>query len=175
MVEAIQQETHKLYTLIYVFNNDNTKVLLGLKKRGFGMGRWNGFGGKVESGESIYDGAIRELKEESNLDAKNLEKKAIMYFKFEDNPIIIDVHLYTTSNISGDPVESEEMLPRWYDVPDLPYGFMWPDNKIWHPWLFEGKLFTATFYFKADQTTITGYKHSFVSSLKELEAAKFDS
>jgi hypothetical protein len=40
----------KLLTLCIVHQND--KVLLGMKKRGFGMGRWNGFGGKVEAGAS---------------------------------------------------------------------------------------------------------------------------
>jgi len=28
-------------------------MLLGLKKRGFGKDKWNGFGGKVEANESI--------------------------------------------------------------------------------------------------------------------------
>jgi hypothetical protein len=27
------------------------KLLLGMKKRGFGMNKYNGFGGKVEKGE----------------------------------------------------------------------------------------------------------------------------
>ena len=39
-------------------------VLLGLKKRGFGSGRWNGFGGKVEEGETIEQATLRELDEE---------------------------------------------------------------------------------------------------------------
>ena len=35
-----------------------------MKKRGFGEGKWNGFGGKVEEGETILQAALRELKEE---------------------------------------------------------------------------------------------------------------
>ena len=34
--------------------------MLGLKKRGFGVGKYNGFGGKVGLNESIIDAAIRE-------------------------------------------------------------------------------------------------------------------
>ncbi len=34
-------------------------MLLGLKKRGFGAGKWNGFGGKVNPGEDIVDAALR--------------------------------------------------------------------------------------------------------------------
>ena len=62
------------------------RILLGMKKRGFGQGRlvgtlcssnehyvtsrWNGFGGKVETGESVAEGATRELLEESCLNIK---------------------------------------------------------------------------------------------------------
>ena len=35
-----------------------------MKKRGFGEGKWNGFGGKVEVGETIVEAAAREVKEE---------------------------------------------------------------------------------------------------------------
>ncbi len=48
----------KLLTLVLV-RKEHSLVLLGLKKRGFGVGKWNGFGGKVEPGESIIDGAVR--------------------------------------------------------------------------------------------------------------------
>ena len=48
---------NKLLTLTFV--RESAKVLLGYKKRGFGEGRWNGFGGKVEPGETIEEGAKR--------------------------------------------------------------------------------------------------------------------
>jgi len=47
----------KLYTLTIIRNNGN--ILLGMKKRGFGVGRWNGFGGKVNSDETILEAAKR--------------------------------------------------------------------------------------------------------------------
>ena len=37
----------KLLTLVFL--REGGKVLLGMKKRGFGVGKWNGFGGKVRS------------------------------------------------------------------------------------------------------------------------------
>ena len=49
--------TSRLYTLVLVLQPQ--RVLLGMKKRGFGAGRWNGFGGKVQEGETIEDGAKR--------------------------------------------------------------------------------------------------------------------
>ena len=43
------------------------EILLGMKKRGFGVGRWNGFGGKLDGNETIEEGAIRELKQKHGL------------------------------------------------------------------------------------------------------------
>jgi len=43
MSEVFVQPT----TLVLLFN-DRDEVLLGFKKRGFGQGKWNGFGGKVQ-------------------------------------------------------------------------------------------------------------------------------
>lgn len=49
--------TSRLFTLVLVVQP--SRVLLGMKKRGFGAGLWNGFGGKVQPGESIEEAARR--------------------------------------------------------------------------------------------------------------------
>ncbi|HET8669978.1 MAG TPA: NUDIX domain-containing protein, partial [Candidatus Saccharimonadales bacterium] len=38
--------------------------LLAMKKRGFGINKWNGVGGKVDEDETIEQAAIRECQEE---------------------------------------------------------------------------------------------------------------
>jgi len=47
------------------------EVLLGIKNTGFdgglGIGRWNGYGGHIESGETIRRTSVRETEEESAL------------------------------------------------------------------------------------------------------------
>jgi 8-oxo-dGTP pyrophosphatase MutT (NUDIX family) len=65
----------KVLTLVVVIREQGVhrSILLGLKKRGFGAGKWNGFGGKVEPGESIVQGARRELLEESFLECAESE------------------------------------------------------------------------------------------------------
>ena len=52
----------KLLTLVMVFKEKRKMVLLGMKKRGFGEGKYNGFGGKVEAGETVEEGAARGLR-----------------------------------------------------------------------------------------------------------------
>ena len=49
----------KVYTLVFVRDVVNGRILLGFKKRGFGANKWNGLGGKVEPHETIVEGAIR--------------------------------------------------------------------------------------------------------------------
>lgn len=55
--EFVKHRPSKLFTLIIVIHGD--EILLGWKKRGFGVGKWNGFGGKVEPGELIINAAKR--------------------------------------------------------------------------------------------------------------------
>ncbi|MDR0650832.1 MAG: NUDIX domain-containing protein [Candidatus Peribacteria bacterium] len=50
-------------TLVFLFNLQG-QLLLAMKKRGFGVGKWSGPGGKVEEGESISQAAVREVEEE---------------------------------------------------------------------------------------------------------------
>ena len=52
-----ERPPNKVVTLLFVLRPGH--VLLGMKKRGFGEGRWNGFGGKVEEDETIEEAAIR--------------------------------------------------------------------------------------------------------------------
>lgn len=47
----------KAFSLVFI--RKSTEILLGLKKRGFRKDKWNGFGGKIEPGESILHGAMR--------------------------------------------------------------------------------------------------------------------
>ena len=51
---------NKVLTLVFVI--EKSRILLGLKERGFGVGRWNGFGGKVEKQETIEEGAKRHAQ-----------------------------------------------------------------------------------------------------------------
>ena len=43
-----------------LFLRNGEKILLAMKKKGFGEGKYNGVGGKQEKGEDIEQTAIRE-------------------------------------------------------------------------------------------------------------------
>lgn len=122
-------------------------VLLGMKKRGFGVGRWNGFGGKVQDGETIEGATLREIKEEAGIIATGLERRGIIDFEFKGNPEILEVHIFKGNGIDGKLQESEEMKPQWFNVNEIPFTSMWPDDKHWFPLFLQDKKFRGKFLF----------------------------
>lgn len=136
----------KLLTLVIIHKDG--KVLLGMKKRGFGAGNWNGFGGKVEEGESIEAAAKRELQEESGLTAPLLTKLGMLDFSWQSKPEdILQVHIFKATDFSGQLTESEEMKPQWFHVNEIPFEKMWPNDKYFYPLFLENKKFTGKFVF----------------------------
>ena len=135
----------KILTLCIIYQQ--TKVLLGLKKRGFGMGRWNGFGGKMHDGETIEKAAHRELTEEAGIVAFDLNKLGILEFSWEGKPEILEVHIFKVNEFSGEPEESEEMKPQWFEIDQIPYELMWPDDRYWMHLFLENKKFKGRFLF----------------------------
>ncbi|ETE58587.1 7,8-dihydro-8-oxoguanine triphosphatase [Ophiophagus hannah] len=97
--------TTKLYTLVLVVQPE--RVLLGMKKRGFGAGLWNGFGGKVQVGETVEQAARRELQEESSLTVDTLQKTGQITFEFVGNSELMEVHIFRAESFHGDPTESD--------------------------------------------------------------------
>jgi 8-oxo-dGTP pyrophosphatase MutT (NUDIX family) len=144
---------------------DGDNILLGMKKKGFGQDRWNGFGGKVEPGESIEAAAVREMREESGVEVSNLQERGIITFEFEDGQDPVEMHIFEPGRFSGEPAESDEMRPAWFLCDDIPFDDMWPGDRYWIPLFLGGKNFKGRFRF-ADLDTIMGYE---LNTFGELE------
>lgn len=143
----------KILTLCLVVRD--REILLGMKKRGFGAGRWNGFGGKLEPGETIEDGAKRETKEECGIAIERMEEVGIHEFEFEnDRGEILEVHVFRVDRWDGEPAETEEMRPKWFAFADIPYDDMWPDDRFWFPIFLAGKRFETKFLFGEDDRVL---------------------
>jgi len=158
-------------TLLMVY--DHPRILLAMKKRDFGKGRWNGFGGKVLPGETIQEAARREALEEGGIVIDNMEKMGVIQFAFENKVQLkeletkqVEVHIFHVKSFSGSLVETEEMKPQWFHIDEVPYHEMWPDDKYWLPLFLAGKKFTGRFLFDhADNTKILDSELNIVAEL----------
>ena len=133
----------QLMTLAYLIKDD--EVLLGYKKQGMGIGRYNGFGGKVEKGETIEETAEREIFEECGLTVKNLVELGVLNFSWTGKKDILEVHIFKTTDFSGEIEESEEMRPEWFSIDKMPYNKMWVSDIHWWPLLLNDKKFNGHF------------------------------
>lgn len=136
-------------TLLFLLKDN--QILLAMKKRGFGVGKWNGVGGKPKDNENIFDTAIRETQEEINVTPLNISHLATLNFYFKTKPEWDQqVLVFTTHEWNGDPSESEEMSPKWFNIKDIPFDSMWPDDPFWLSKILSGKKINATFTFGDD-------------------------
>lgn len=151
-------------TVSYVISGD--KILLGMKKVRFGQGLWNGFGGRVQEGESIESAAARELYEESGLRPTNMHKCAVVLATHENDKLVVELHIFIVTAFDGKEHESDEMSPRWFSILEIPYHEMWANDAYLIPLFLSGKKCIARVHFK-DPKTIIHETIKFVEILPE--------
>lgn len=150
--------TMKDTTLCYLLEKD--RILLAMKKRGFGAGRWNGCGGKLEPGETVRAAACREAREEIGVEIaeSGLEAAADITFRFAARPEWdLRTRVFLAKTWRGNPAESEEMRPAWFSLDALPFKNMWADDPFWLPQVLAGKKLAAEFHFGGAGDSIKGF------------------
>jgi len=145
----------KSYTNVFIVNQN--RLLLGYKKRGFGKGKYNGFGGKVEPGETSIEAAQRELREEAGVQAP-LYPAGTLLFLSEGEEWAFHIDIYRADTFTGTITESDEMRPEWFAFsadPDsqdtgtsepesyrpIPFDDMWDTDRFWMDLLLSKTLF----------------------------------
>lgn len=147
---------NKVCTLLFLRKGD--EILLAMKKRGFGIGHWNGAGGKIELGETVEQAMIRETQEEIEVTPTTYEKVAEHNFLMDVNtqkPYHIYVHAFIAHEWEGEPSETEEMAPKWFSINEIPYDSMWEDDPIWLPLILDGKKVIGEYTFDSDNKMLT--------------------
>ena len=94
-------------------------------------GEWCIPGGKLDWGESLEDGAVREVREETGIEIKNPEVISI------HNCINEHAHFVTVGLVakqwSGEAkvMEPDEIVEwKWFDLKDLPYPRYFPSFEV---------------------------------------------
>lgn len=135
--------------LCYLFRPG--QVLLAMKKRGFGVGKWNGPGGKVNPGESPVEALVREVREEIGVTVREPQDRGVIDFIYEEKPEwTTRCRIFSSTAFDGEPSESEEMRPQWFGIDTIPYQEMWESDGVWFPRLLAGERVGYRLYFDND-------------------------
>lgn len=139
-----------------MFLNSRRRGFIGNEKRGFATGKWNGSGGKQNpEDKDILETAIRETHEETGVTPKNLEHVATFNFYFpKETGWGQQVWVYLSREWDGEPVETEEMAPKWFKKSEIPYDQMWEDDKLWLPQVLNGLKVKGDFLFDENQKIV---------------------
>lgn len=135
----------KQLTLLFLVKDN--QILLAMKKRGHGVGHWNGVGGKLDANETVEQALVRECQEEIEVTPTSYKKMAVITFHLQKQGILgtSQVHVFICSKWKGNPSETEEMSPKWFSTESIPYNEMWADDSYWLPKVLEGQKLKAEF------------------------------
>jgi len=110
-------------------------------------------GGHAENGETIYDSAIREVKEETGLDIWNLKPCGFMYWFNNQTEDKYFTYFYKTADYSGELLsETDEGQVYWTKMDDLNGMKFAPNFKEYLPIFLKGTYTEAYCAWNDDMT-----------------------
>lgn len=140
-----------LATLCYLKHNGHTLMVFRNKKpHDIHEGKWNGLGGKFESGESPEECVTREVFEESGLRIRDPKLHGLLMFpNFKGHDWYVFV--FTAREFEGELIDSPEGRLEW--IPDEELGSLnlWESDHIFMPWIQAGTYFSAKFEYAGDE------------------------
>ena len=140
-------------TLCYIEQNGAYLMMHRVKKQNdINKEKWVGIGGKFESGETPYECAVREIKEETGVTPKNLKYRGLVTF-VSDLYGTEYMHLFTANGYDGvlntDCNEGELV---WVKKSEIEKLNVWEGDKIFFSLLEkEQNFFSLKLVYKGDK------------------------
>lgn len=136
-------------TLCYVKNKGKTLMLFRNKRKNdIHEGKYNGLGGKMESGETPLECVKREVFEESGLKIKNPPLKGLLIFPDFDGKNDWMVFVFTAKTFSGKLKKCSEGDLTWVKDNKLLSLNLWEGDKVFLKYLDKKGFFSGVFYYR---------------------------
>jgi len=122
----------EMTTMVMIQNKATGQVLLEDRVKS-----WKGLsfpGGHIEDGESFYDCAVREVKEETGLEVRNLKFCGFVHWYNNQTGDRYFTYFYKTADFSGDLIdETDEGKVFWARLSDFPKERLAPNLEEYMP------------------------------------------
>jgi 8-oxo-dGTP diphosphatase len=111
---------HTARTLTFLTNDNNVLLLKAAPTKTLWPNLYNGIGGHVEPGETIWDSAIREIREETGIyTIDNLLLRGIITIDQTTNTGII-LFVFSGTTLTTELTSSREGTPAWIPIINVP-------------------------------------------------------
>ncbi|PGW35582.1 DNA mismatch repair protein MutT [Bacillus cereus] len=116
-----------MYKHTLCFINRNEEILMLNRVYDPVKGLWNGVGGKIEKGETPLENAIREIKEETNIDVEQNQIQFKGIIKWEDSSYSGGIYVYLVELLNEftyhTPKKVSEGILDWKEVSWILSGY----------------------------------------------------
>jgi 8-oxo-dGTP diphosphatase len=140
-------------TLTFLIEGDNVLTLHRSKEKTIYPDRVNGFGGKVEPNEDLFNAAKREFKEETGLEVKNIELRGT-FIRILTEKYFSLIYLFIANGYEGR-IESDEKEGKvaWVSIDEfLNYPKLVDHVKYYFKQIVEGKdFYSGVGYYKDEE------------------------
>ncbi|MGE0077970.1 MAG: NUDIX domain-containing protein [Bacteroidales bacterium] len=103
-------------TVCFLINKSNNTMLLLERANEPMSGMVTGVGGKTHFEEDINDSCIREIKEETGLDARNLKLHGVIKTILDGHNSTWILFIYSTANFDGEQINCPEGKLAWVNI-----------------------------------------------------------
>jgi 8-oxo-dGTP diphosphatase len=147
-------------TLCFITNGEDVLLLRGGPDKRLWAGLYNGVGGHVERHEDIYNGLLREIKEETGLEVYDVRLRVVSHIDAGEPGLGIMIFLFTAVANTREVRPSAEGMLEWLPKAQLPLDQVVEDLPLLLPRILamgpgDPPFFAAYHYDEADQLKVT--------------------